>query len=82
MRETCRVSAFDIQETSRRRVKFTDLIRFINRQAKTAADHLFDTFKDADEAKSYINLRMNRAPWPKGSRFATSVSQGANEKPP
>lgn len=69
MREMCS-SAFDIQETSRRRVKCTDLIRFINRQAKTAADPLFGTIKDADEAKSYVNVRMNRAPWPKGSSFA------------
>ncbi|KAL4008191.1 hypothetical protein ACER0C_002043 [Sarotherodon galilaeus] len=83
MREMWRVSAFDIQETSGRRAKFSDLVRFINRQAKIAADPLFGDIKDAeDKAKSSANVRMNRSSRQRGSTFATSVTQAANERSP
>lgn len=78
-----RVSAFDIQETSGRRAKFSDLVRFINRQAKIAADPLFGDIKDAeDKAKSSANVRMTRSSRQRGSTFATSVTQAANERSP
>lgn len=83
MREMWRVSAFDIQEKSGRRARFSDLVKFINRQAKIAADPLFGDIKDAeDKGKPYANARLNRASRPRGSAFATSVAPATNEQSP
>ena len=79
MREKWRVSAFDIQEVSGRRTRFSDLLRFINRQAKIATDPVFGDIKDV---KDNGNVKMTRAFRPKGSTFATSASPTANAKSP
>lgn len=80
MREMWRVSAFDIQELSGRRAEFSDLVRFINRQAKIAVDPVFGDIKDAeDKRKPFANMRVTKTSRPKGSMFATSVASAANE---
>lgn len=77
------LNAFDIQETIRMRTKFSDLVRFINRQDRIVADTVFGDIKyTEDKRKSFANVRMSRAPRPKGNTFATSVSSAANEKSP
>lgn len=81
MRERWRVSAFDIQENSGRRAKFSDLVKFLNRQAKIALDPLFGDIRDAnDKGKQY--LKPDRTFRPKGSAFATSVGPATKEKLP
>lgn len=81
MREMWRVSAFDIQETSGRRARFADLVRFLNRQAKIASDPLFGDIKDSDDkGKQYP--RTNKTYRPKGSAFATSVAPAIKERLP
>ncbi|KAK0147978.1 hypothetical protein N1851_012345 [Merluccius polli] len=51
LRERWRVIAFDIQEREGRRAKFSDLVTYINRQAKIASDPLFGDAKESSEAK-------------------------------
>ena len=76
-----RVSAFDIHKTAGKRPRFADLVKFITRQAKIAADPLFGDIKyTEDKGKHYV--KTDRANRPKGSTFATSVAQAANENSP
>lgn len=83
MREMWRVYTFNIQEISGKRATFSNLVSFINRQAKIAADPVFGEMKDAeDKGKSFLNVRMNKSVRPKGSTFTTSVAPAANEKSP
>jgi hypothetical protein len=49
--ERWRVIAFDIQERDGRRAKFSDLLTYINRQAKIASDPLFGDVKESSEVK-------------------------------
>lgn len=81
MREMWRVSAFDIQETSGRRAKFSDLVRFVNRQAKIASDPIFGNIKDTDD-KVNQNIKPNKTFRPRGSAFAISVAPTTTEKSP
>lgn len=75
-----KVSAFDIQEATRKRPRFSDLVRFINRQAKIAAGPVFGDIKDIeDKGKHFSSMRTERANRPKGSTFATSVAPAINE---
>ncbi|XP_024123270.2 uncharacterized protein LOC112143483 [Oryzias melastigma] len=81
MREMWRVSAFDIQEATGRRAKFSDLAKFVNRQAKIATDPVFGDIKGSeDKAKPYVNEKINRTSRLKGSSFATSVVPAVKEK--
>lgn len=51
LHERWRVLAFEIQEREGRRAKFSDLVMYINRQAKIASDPLFGDVKESSEGK-------------------------------
>lgn len=51
LRERWRVVAFEIQESEGRRAKFSDLVAYVNRQAKIASDPLFGDVKEFSEGK-------------------------------
>nr|XP_033956769.1 carbohydrate sulfotransferase 10 isoform X2 [Pseudochaenichthys georgianus] len=82
--ERWKVLAFKIQERSQRRVRFKDLVDFVDEQAKILADPLFgDLQGSAAEAKSRNVLQMEKTTWSeriKGSILATSVATSTEEE--
>lgn len=51
LRERWRVLAFEIQERSQGRVRFKDLVDFVDRQAKILADPLFGDLQGSAETQ-------------------------------
>lgn len=76
-----RLSAFDIQEKSGRRAKFPDMVSFIKRQAKVAADPVFGDIRLLKIRENPdANVRMTRATRPNGSSSSFHISN-AFQKP-
>lgn len=81
-RERWRNIAFDIKEQRGRRARFTDLVNFIERQAKIATDPLFGNLQDKS-----VTLKMEKPKdtvkyvksGVKGSSFATQVTVDKNQ---
>ncbi|KAJ8406750.1 hypothetical protein AAFF_G00296660 [Aldrovandia affinis] len=87
MKERWRAEAYNIKERRDRRAKFTDLVSYIERQAKIATDPLFGDIPDSRPTSAGKNDK-ERPPAKKEKRgsFATNVStenqkiKGAGEK--
>lgn len=77
VRERWRVHAYDIQEQRKKRAKFTDLVNFVERQAKIVSDPLFGDLDAAlVEKASKKTPQGNKLKKEKqGSSFATKVNQ-------
>lgn len=78
LRERWRVIAFDIQEREGRRAKFSDLVMYINRQAKIASDPLFGDVKDSSEVKVKSNSNTRSA---KGGGLKRTTGCATSVKP-
>ena len=77
IRERWRAFAFEIQDRDRRRVKFTDLVIFVDKQAKITADPLFGDLQGPTPEKEKRSSLMNKTAKKekvKGSSFATYVT--------
>ncbi|KAK0149331.1 hypothetical protein N1851_009253 [Merluccius polli] len=79
LRERWRVIAFDVQEKERRRARFSDLVKFINRQAKIVSDPLFGDVKESPDEKGKLksSIRAAKGSGLKRSTFVTSVTPAA-----
>ncbi|KAJ8378466.1 hypothetical protein AAFF_G00239300 [Aldrovandia affinis] len=75
MKERWRAEAYNIKERRDRRAKFTDLVSYIERQAKIATDPLFGDIPDSRPTSAGKNDK-ERPPAKKEKRgsFATNVS--------
>ncbi|KAL0157129.1 hypothetical protein M9458_048375, partial [Cirrhinus mrigala] len=77
MRESWRNVAYDIHERSGRRARFSDLVEYIDRQAKVKNDPLFGDIQELTAAsvakKSKTPDLKYKKVSPKGSSFVTSV---------
>lgn len=75
IRERWRALAFEIQDRDRRRVRFTDLVIFVDKQAKITADPLFGDLQGPTPEKEKKTFPMNKnVKRVKGSSFATYVT--------
>lgn len=77
IRERWRALAFEIQELNLRRARFTDLVSFVDRQAKMTTDPLFGDLQgptSENEKKTSLTDRKARKEKIKGSIFATSIT--------
>ncbi|KAJ8356650.1 hypothetical protein SKAU_G00194440 [Synaphobranchus kaupii] len=79
LRERWRIVAFDVQEKERRRASFSDLVKFIDRQAKIVSDPLFGDVKESSDEKGKLksSIRAAKGSEQKRSTFATSVTPAA-----
>ena len=78
LRERWRVIAFDVQEKEGRRAKFSDLVTYINRQAKIASDPLFGDVKESSEEKGKIKSSTRAV---KGSGMKRTTGCATSVKP-
>ncbi|XP_043969743.1 uncharacterized protein LOC122829340 isoform X2 [Gambusia affinis] len=82
MKERWRTEAFNLKEQRGHRARFTDLVNFIDRQAKIAIDPLFG---DISDSRSPIAAKMNQKGKQavkkefRGSSFATNVVPESKE---
>lgn len=78
MRENWRNVAYDIHERTGRRARFSDLVEYIDRQAKVKNDPLFGDIQEQTSAdvgkKSKASDFKQKKVTTKGSSFVTSVS--------
>ncbi|XP_057687730.1 uncharacterized protein LOC130913275 [Corythoichthys intestinalis] len=77
MRERWRNAACDLMEHSGRRVMFSDLVAFIEKQVRTATDPLFGNIQDthtAASSKSSTPYQIKDLKERKQSSFATNLS--------
>ncbi|KAK0152984.1 hypothetical protein N1851_005351 [Merluccius polli] len=84
MRERWRVHAYGIQEKQHNRVKFTELVSFVEHQAKIVSDPLFgdlDTAPTEKVTKKYQQGSKPKKDSRQGSSFATKVDQVADTEP-
>lgn len=79
LKDKWRTVAYDIQERRHHRATFPDIVDFIERQVKIAADPVFGDIQDAsksvqsrDASKGNYQHRVRN----KGSSFATTVTFG------
>ena len=84
MKERWRTVAFDLKERRGRRARFSDLVNFIDRQAKIAIDPLFGDIPDVRPATAVkTNQNQKGKQFVKkefrGSSFATNVVPEAKE---
>lgn len=83
IKEKWRALAFEIQERTQMRVKFTDLVAFMDRQAKIVTDPLFgDLLSPATERKERKTSLMERKSKKEGikrSSFATKIVKPREE---
>ena len=82
LRDRWRNHACELQERHNRRVKFTDIANFIERQVKILTDPVFGNIQDSQSI--IISNRTNKSksqfrPGHKGSSFATNVSPVENK---
>lgn len=75
MKEKWRSLAFDIKEKKRTRVRFVDLVAYVDKEAKMLNDPLFGDLQGAaNERKTPVMVKMTKNVNPRGSSFATNVS--------
>ncbi|KAL7871964.1 hypothetical protein SRHO_G00069470 [Serrasalmus rhombeus] len=77
MRERWKHMAFDLLENRKRRAKFTDLVSFIERQAKIAIDPLFGDLQGAsvsvEQKERFTPVKKAKGNTTKSSSFVISI---------
>ncbi len=87
LRERWRNKAYELQEERSRRIRILDLVSFVEKQARVAADPVFGDLQDPSTVKgkvavkprSAIKSQMSKSV---GSSFATDVTVAPREKNP
>ncbi|XP_043956787.1 uncharacterized protein LOC122822295 [Gambusia affinis] len=78
MREKWRAHAFELQEKSKNRAKFTDLVSFIDKQARLMTDPLFGNINPSQPAekgeKRKTQIKSVKGDGLKKSSFATDIT--------
>ncbi|KAL2099387.1 hypothetical protein ACEWY4_005867 [Coilia grayii] len=83
IRERWRVYSYDIQEQRRKRARFTELVSFVERQAKIMSDPLFgdiDAVSTEKVTKKSQQGNKSKKDGKHGSSFATKVDQVGNSE--
>lgn len=84
IKERWRALAFEIQERTQMRVKFTDLVTFVDRQARIIADPLFGDLlgpvTKRKEKKTSLMERKGKKEKIKRSSFATNIATPNEEE--
>ena len=83
LREKWRITAFDIQEKGRRRARFSELVTFIDRQAKIAMDPLFGSLSGSHgmkEERDRKDQKFKKSVHKGSSSFATGVVAPQEER--
>ncbi len=83
--EKWRSYAYEIQEQRRTRAKFTDLVNFVNKQAKVATDPLFGNLLEVTAAEKkdkgkFDSKRHSITEGKKGSSFVTNATPVETKK--
>lgn len=80
LRDRWRTISCDIQDKSKRRARFKDLVEFVERQSRVVLDPFFGEIQDVTEGKRLIKTTKTPAQRPpfkpasRGSSFATAVA--------
>ena len=83
VREKWRVTAFEIQEKGRGRARFSELVEFIDRQAKIVMDPLFGSMSESHatkQGKEKKDMLVKKGGQKGNSSFATGVEAPQEEK--
>lgn len=80
LRDRWRTISCDIQDKSKRRARFKDLVEFVERQSRVVLDSFFGDIQDMTDGKALIKTTKRPAQRPpfkpanRGSSFVTAVA--------